>query len=517
MLPGSAHAQSVLPSVELPDPAIAPPMAVLLPVPEVRIAEAVASLDDLVPEILERSGIPGLAIAVTHGGETVYAKGFGKRIVGRPEPVDADTVFLLASLSKPVGATVVATQVSAGHISWNSPVQTFLPQFDLGDTWVSAHVTIGDLYAHRSGLPDHAGDDLEDIGYDRDAILERLALLPRGPFRGQYAYTNFGITAAAEAVAKAAGTDWASLSETALYKPLGMTSTSSRHSDYMARNNRAASHVPDGSGYAVSDMRQPDAQSPAGGVSSSVNDMARWMTLVLARGEAEGARMISEAALSPALSPQMIRGAPLDITARTDAYGFGFGVTTQMTGRVALSHSGAFAFGASTNVVMLPDLDLGIVVLTNAAPVGVAEAITASFIDRVELGLDSRDWLSAYAPRMASISQPVGSLVGVSAPAAPEPAKPASHYAGVYDNAYFGPATVVDTSGELVLRLGPEKRELTMTHWTGDSFVIYPLTENQPAGSVSLVAFAESAPEAGLTMQIEHLNQEGLGLFRRLD
>ncbi len=506
---------SPLPQLALPDPMTAPPMAVLLPVPEERIMTAISTLDDLGQDILTRTGIPGLAIAVVHGGRTVYARGFGDRAVGQPERVDANTVFLLASLSKPVGATVVATQVDAGRVDWDSPVRDFLPTFDMGDPWVSDSVTIGDLYAHRSGLPDHAGDDLEDIGFDRSAVLERLALLPKGAFWTEYAYTNFGLTAAAEAVATAAGMDWATLSETALYAPLGMTSTSSTHADYMARANRASSHVAVGNGYAEADTRQPDAQSPAGGVSSSAQDMARWMALVLGRGTAHGTKLISKDALLPALSAQMIRGAPMDVSARPGAYGFGFNVDTRLSGRVMLSHSGAFALGASTSVAMVPDLDLGIVVLTNAPPVGAAEAITASFLDRAELGMDSRDWLSAFAPLMAPLSAPVGHLVGAEPPADPAPVGPAERYVGIYDNAYFGPVSVAATSRSLVLRLGPDNRELPMRHWDGDTFAVNPVTENQPAGSVSLVEFLESPSKPGMTLRIEHLNGEGLGVFRR--
>lgn len=514
-LPETAAADSPLPELALPDPMIAPPMAVLLPVPEERIAQAITTLDELGREMLARAEIPGLAIAVVHDGQIVYAEGFGIRTAGVPAHVDADTVFLLASLSKPVGATVVATQVDAGRVAWDSPVRDFLPWFDMGDPWVSDHVTIGDLYAHRSGLPDHAGDDLEDIGFDRRAVLERLALLPKGKFRAGYAYTNFGLTAAAEAVAAAVGTDWASLSEAALYAPLGMTSTSSRHADYMAQGNRAASHVAVEGGYVIADRRQPDAQSPAGGVSSSAQDMARWMAMMLGRGTVQGTRLISGGALLPALSAQMIRGAQMDISARPGAYGFGFNVDTRLSGRVMLSHSGAFAFGASTSVAMVPDLDLGIVALTNAPPTGAAEAITASFLDRAELGTDSRDWLAAYAPMMAPLSAPVGHLVGAQPPAGVAQARPAASYVGTYDNTYFGPASVAQTGEGLVLRLGPEGRELPMQHWDGDGFVVYPVTENQPAGSVSLVEFFETTSEPGLKMRIEHLNDEELGVFQR--
>ncbi|MDK3016320.1 serine hydrolase [Pseudodonghicola flavimaris] len=502
-----------LPPLALPDPMPAPAQTVLLPVPETRIDAAIATLDDLGADVLARSGIPGLAIAVVHGGQTVYARGFGQRAVDRPDPVDADTVFLLASLSKSVGATVIASQVSAGRVGWTSLVQSYLPEFDLGDPWVSAHVTVGDLYAHRSGLPDHAGDDLEDLGYDRDTVLSRLGMLPQAPFRAHYAYTNFGLTAAALAVATATGTDWASLSERALYAPLGMASTSSRYDDYRARDNRAASHIRNGDSFVVADLRQPDAQSPAGGVSSSVHDMARWMAMVLAGG----GDLIDVEALRPALAPQMTDGLPLTIDARAGTYGYGFGVGVRPSGRVTFSHSGAFALGASTTYLMIPDLDLGIVVLTNALPTGAAEAIAASFADRVELGLDSRDWLAGYAALMAPVSAPVGSLVGVPRPTAPAPAQPDSVYVGRYGNGYFGPAIVTARDGGLRLHLGPQDhgQDLAMEHWDGDTFIVHPFTENQPAGSISRIDFLPDGTGALSVLRIEHLDDLNLGLFER--
>lgn len=509
-----AQAQQ-MPAFALPDPMPAPPRTVLLPVPDDRIDAAIASLDTLAQDMLDRTGIPGLAVAVVHDGQTVYARGFGIRAVGQPDPVDADTVFQLASLSKSVGATVVAAQVGAGAIGWDTPVHDALPWFDMGDDWVSAHVTVGDLYAHRSGLPDHAGDDLEDLGYGRHAVLERLGQLPQAAFRNHYAYTNFGLTAAAEAVATTAGTDWATLSDRAIYDPLGMSSTSSRYADFMARDNRASGHVPGADGYVVADLRQPDAQSPAGGVSSSVNDMARWMAMVLAGGKAGDTQLIPEDALRPAISPQTINGLPMAMNARGSTYGYGFGVGVRASGRVEISHSGAFALGASTNYVMIPDLDLGIVVLTNALPTGAAESLSATFLDRAELGLDTRDWLAAYGPIMASLSAPMGSLVGAEPPADPTPAQAADVYVGAYDNTYFGLANVVNTDAGLVLHLGPAARAYPMQHWDGDTFIIRPLTENQPEGSVSRVDFATGAD--GLNMTVEMLDEEGMGRFLRQD
>ena len=179
-----------------------------LALPDNAVDNAVAKLDGIVADLMKSSGIPGMAVAVVHGGKTLYAKGFGVKDVNRPaddpaNKVDPDTVFQLASVSKPIGATVVAHQVSQNAISWDTPVVDKLPWFALADPAATRMVTVGDLYSHRSGLPDHAGDQLEDLGYDRRYILERLRLLPLAPFRISYAYTNFGLTAAAEAVAAA--------------------------------------------------------------------------------------------------------------------------------------------------------------------------------------------------------------------------------------------------------------------------------------------------------------------------
>ena len=252
-----------------------------------------------------------MAVAVVRDGRAVYAKGFGIRKVGAPEPIDADTVFQIASLSKPVTATIVARQVAAGVVAWDTPVVKHLPWFRLKDPWVTSHVTIGDLLSHRSGLPDHGGDTLEDLGFDRRQVLERLRLLPLAPFRISYAYTNFGFTAAAEAVAVASGKDLATLSEDVLFKPLGMNSTSARFADFEKRTNRALRSRQDRRrAFSANISASPDAQAPAGGVSSSVNDMARWLAMVTQGGKFEGRAFIEQKALLPAMSAQAFSSHP---------------------------------------------------------------------------------------------------------------------------------------------------------------------------------------------------------------
>lgn len=481
-----------------------------------QIAKAVAELDAIVADVMTRSKIPGLAVAAVHRGETVYSKGFGVRRLGGPEAITPDTVFQLASLSKPVGATVVASQVSKGVVGWDSRMRELLPWFELSDPDRTEKLTIGDLYSHRSGLPDHAGDDLEDLGYDRKEILQRLKLLPLAPFRISYAYTNFGLTAAAEAVAEAAGTDWSSLSEDALYRPLGMTSTSSRFADYMAASNRAIPHSRDGDGFAPLYQRKPDAQSPAGGVSSTVNDLAIWLKMLLADGAHAGTPLIAPEALLPAISPQSFSDRPHSPDARSGFYGYGFNVGTDPSGRVRIGHSGAFLLGAGTCFAMIPSLGLGIVVLTNAAPVGAAEAITASFTDLAQLGHITRDWYGGYSSRFEGFYTKRGSTVGQNRPADAGPTPPQDLLTGTYSNPYFGKVEIKADGDKLVLLAGPKQIPFPLKPWNGPVMVFDFVTENAPDGSRSTLVFGDVSSGPAKSLEIELFSETGPALFERV-
>lgn len=472
------------------------------------VAHAVALLPAQVDALLARSGVPGLAVAVVAGGQTVLARGWGVCELGRSDRVDADTVFQLASVSKSIAATVVAQQVGTGRVRWDSRMQTLLPGFALQDEQVSAQLTVGDLFAHRSGLPDHAGDVLEDLGFDQRAALEKLRQLPLTPFRSSYAYTNFGLTAGAVAVATAAGQDWATLSEQALYRPLGMTRTSSRHADFERRSNRALGHVKEGGRWVVSRGRRPDAQSPAGGVSASVNDMAKWLIMVLQQGRVDGRQVVDATALAPALLPQS-QTSPATAQRPAGHYGFGFNVGATAGGQPAYSHSGAFSMGAATCFFVLPHSDVAIVALTNGWPVGLPETLCQQFIDSLESGSPQRDWWSLYAPAMQKMLAPEGELVGQPRPTQPAPARPLTDYVGRYANAYYGPLDVSVQDGRLLYTLGPARVTQALAHWDGELFVSALVGESASPGSLSKAQFA------GPRLTLEFYDKDGLGTFVR--
>jgi CubicO group peptidase (beta-lactamase class C family) len=492
----------------------APPNEVSgLPIPAGQIDEAISKVDGLVGDLMRSTGIPGMAVAIVHGGKTVYAKGFGARDAskggGEGNKVDADTVFQLASVSKSVGATVVAHEVSGGAVSWETPVASKLPWFALNDPYVTGHVTIADLYSHRSGLPDHAGDRLEDLGYDRRQTIERLKYLPLAPFRISYAYTNFGVTAAAEAAATAAGKPWEDLSDEAVYRPLGMASTSSRFADFLARPNRAVNHVKAGDRWEPRFQRDPDVQSAAGGVSSSVNDMARWLIMLLGNGTYNGQRIASPEALLPADTAQVVSAPATTPKARSGFYGHGFNVSVTSSGRTQYSHSGAFSLGAATNFVVMPSEDVAIIALTNAAPIGVPETLTAEFMDLVQYGQIRENWAALYKQALGWMNNPEGSLVGKQPPPNPAPARSLGDYAGTYANDYWGPAVVSEHDGALQLAMGPKNQTFPLTHWDGDTFTFQVTNENASPGTISKATFT------GAALNLEYFDSEKLGTFTR--
>jgi CubicO group peptidase (beta-lactamase class C family) len=384
---------------------------------------------------------------------------------------------------------------------------------------VTREVTIRDLLCHRTGLPGQAADQLEDLGYSREEILYRLRFLrPATSLRSYYDYNNLTYTEAGVAGARAAGKSWEELSVEKLYRPLGMTSTSSRFADYQAAPNHALLHVNIDGKWIAKYTRHPDAESPAGGVSSTVRDMVQWLRLQLGNGKFNGQQLIAAEALAETHRPQMVNRAPANpATDQAGLYGLGWGVAYDGGGRVRWSHSGAFDLGAATQVHLLPAEELGIVILTNAAPIGVPEGISASFFDLVLDGKVQRDWLGGYGQIFASFKEYDGRGTDYSQPPAQKSAPlPADAYAGIYHNDFFGDIEVVAKEGGLVLTAGPNKTPFPLQHWDRDLFLYQPVGEF--AGGLSGVAFRVGPDQKAASVVVENLDiySRGQGTFTRV-
>src|SRR5947207_2851216 len=480
-----------------------------------QVTHAIQEVERLAQKQIQENALPGLAIAVVFQDKAVYAKGFGVRDVNTKAPVDADTVFQLASLSKPVGSTIVAELIGAGKITWDSKLSVLDPTFAMFDPWVTREITIRDMYAHRSGLPEHAGDLLEDLGFTRAEILYRLRYQhPGSSLRSHYAYTNFGMTEGGIAAAKAYGLEWEEASKQKLYNPLGMNSTSSRYTDFMASRNKALGHVLVDGKWVQKFKRDPDAQSPTGGVSSSVNDLAKWLRLQLGNGKFDGKQVVDNDALVETHQPQMLTGFN-PFTKLPPFHGLGWNVGYDPEGRLRLNHSGAFGLGAATYVNLVPGEQLGIVVLTNAYPLGIAEALGTTFLDIALYGKPTQDWFALFR-QVYSNPAAIGTVLGFDyskPPASLAAALKNSAYVGRYANDFFGDISIIEKGGGLAIGQGPKNQTFPMKQYDRDTSTYE--TEGENAVGRSGITFTVGPDGKATQVIVENLNVRGEGTFKR--
>lgn len=480
---------------------------------------ALSKLDTYIGDTMQKTRLPGLAVGVVYQGRVVFLKGYGVRKLGDPARVDPDTVFEIASVSKPLASTVVASLVGSGIVRWDDRIQDLDPGFALSDKAASEQVTIRDLFSHRSGLPTGAGDVLEELGYSRPEILHQLRLVPlAGKFRETYHYSNFGLTEGAIAATLRTGKTWEEVAQEQLYGKIGMRSTSSRYSDYENNPNKAALHYLDKGVYKNWFVREADSEAPAGGVSSNVRDLANFIELQLGEGEFDGQRVVDKAALDETHKPEICAAEAGPVPpgkCSGSYYGIGWNVGKDASGRLMLSHSGAFDLGTGTAVYLLPYEQVGIVVLTNGTPIGIPEAVSLSFLDYFRYGSAKVDYLTAIKPifeKMFRESQDASpDYSKLTPPSKPSPAAKLSTYQGTYVSPYYGMLQIDVEGDRLVLRLPPRDAYYDLTHWDGDTFTYYFAGENTGVGRRGIKFL-----DGGKQVLVENLAIVNNGIFTKV-
>jgi CubicO group peptidase (beta-lactamase class C family) len=466
-----------------------------------QVQSALDRLDGLIEDGMAQTGVPGVAVAVVYADEVVYERGFGVRELGKPEPITPETVFQIASLSKALSSTLVAAVVGDGATTWDATIASLDPGFALSDPWVSDQVTIRDMLCHRSGLPAYGGDPLVSaFGYDRDECMRRLRYYAQAtPFRTAWAYTNLGFSAGAYAAAQATGESWEDLAEARLFAPLGMTNTSYRFADLERRENRAAPHFRTQDGvWEPGNVINEDAAAPAGGVSSTLRDLTKWLRMQLAGGRFDGQQVVASDPLRETHRPQIVLFSPPDpATGPTAFYGLGWNVSYDDRGRLEVTHPGDFN-SYSTQATFLPGAGLGILVLCNGGASAVRGAIPRAFLEMVTKGEPSRDWVStietSFAEALASILATSTPFPQGKPPADAAPPLALDVYTGVYTNTRYGEVTVRESADGLVLEYGVSEVQHRLFPWDRDVFSM-PLMGDEAAQIAQLGVLFTIGPE----------------------
>lgn len=433
-----------------------------------------AGLDAYIQQAMPQWEVPGFAIAVVKDDSVIFARGYGVRELGRPERVDENTLFAIASTTKAMTSAALGILADEGKLDWDDPVTQHLPGFQAGDSYVTRSFTIRDLLTHRSGLA--RNDNLWIASpFDRAEIIRRARFLPAsGRFRADYGYHNIMYITAGETVGAVSGTSWDDFIDRRIFQPLGMTRSTTRMDTVAVRANVSASHTREDGKIIAAPPRDYDEIGGAGAVFSSAAEMAQWIRLQLAHGSYDGRRLIADSTVKEMHSPQtIIRPDSVDerLFPETNfqAYGLGW-VVQDYKGRKLVHHSGYLNW-TRTHVGLIPAEGIGVVAISNLSSSNLQRAVMHRVLDAL-LGEPPRDWSAEFLALSERGRERAAEETRKLEAARQQDTRPSlalARYAGSYTDDLYGEIEISPDNGHLVLRYSPDY-VADLEHWHHDTF-----------------------------------------------
>lgn len=408
-------------------------------------------IDAIVEAFMAKFGLPGVAVAVIRPGQPDYVKGYGVRVLGKPETVDVHTQFGVASNTKAFTAAALALLVEAGKVEWDAPVVRYIPEFKMYDPALTPLVSVRDLLSHRAGLGLGQGDLMlfPQSDHTREDQLRGVQFLkPQYPFRSGYAYNNVMFTIAGLVIERVSGQSYESFVTERLLKPLGMNDTvlgwpNVTGSNVVGRHARLTGPLRGIGEYKVVAPEETLSFSPAAGLVTSVTGILPWLHTQLNKGVMpNGQRLFSETSSREMWKPASVAGSGAGPTPETPTaalfrtYGLGWFIQ-DYRGLRLVSHSGGLV-GQVTQQALLPEKGMAVVVYTNVED-GTSGQIRNAILDLL-IGAPAYDWLKAAADSTAKAAEKAVADAPKAQPGTPS--LPLEAYAGTYRDPWYGEVKV---------------------------------------------------------------------------
>lgn len=433
-------------------------------------------IDAYINKVISSLNVPGVGVAIVKDGKVVLSKGYGVKRMGTSDKVDDQTLFLIASNSKAFTATSLGLLVEDGKIRWDDKVVQHLPWFKMSDPYVTQNLTVRDLLVHHSGLQAYAGDIMlfPPATYSRKEILQKLPQLPlRYDFRTTYAYDNILYVAAGELVSTVAGMPWEEFVQERIFKKVGMKESIARYTDLKNKTNFSFGHARSYNDIRVVETFREtnigDAGNAAGGIVSNASDMANWLITQLDSGRTP----LKAHVLTPAATADLwkiIRPMPISkvdsliAPSQSDFWGYASGFRSYNYGKYkVIGHGGALS-GFVSQIAMVPDLKLGVVVLTNQASTAAYWSIIYHVLDYY-MGNPTFDWLGGYKRiQDSAVARALARKkdLSIAKVQGDKPSLPLKAYTGSFMEPLLGRATIQSEGDSLVLRFD------NMEHYVAD-------------------------------------------------
>jgi len=494
-------------------------------------------IDELVEDAMEKFTVAGVAVGVVKDGEIIHARGYGLKSVDTGEKVNEHTSFAIASNSKAFTSAALAILVEEGLLSWQDRVVDHIPEFKMYNDYVTQNFIILDLLTHRSGLGLGAGDlQFWPMGADftMDDLLTNFQYFePVSAFRTKYDYDNILYTISGELIKRISGQSWEEFVIEHILQPLGMKNSSTLPPGICDLPNMATPHLAvDGKLQTIPWFEHDHERlnGALGGVLSNAHDMCQWL-LVQLNGGRYG-KDLQQELFSEASQRQMWTihtPIPLRSNERYRSHFSGYGLgwrLSDLNGQMTVSHTGDLA-GMLSKTIMLPDLDLGVVVLTNSYYGGgpLFQAVSQSILDSY-LDLEPYDWTLHYLDRFlssASSAKKEVDRVWDVVENGDHQDVVIANYLGVYEDPWFGKVKIFLKDGQPWFKsyrspslTGPmfhykanafairwEKRELD-----ADAFAIFSLDEE---GKAERIRMKGVSPDIDFSYDFQDLD------LRRID
>jgi len=434
-------------------------------------------LDQYYAKMVKNWDVPSATIGIVKDGKLVFTGSYGVKEKGKTDKPDANTNYAIASNSKAFTSAILGMLVDEGMLNWNDKVKDHLPYFAVYDPWVSANVTIRDLLSHRVGLGTYSGDVIwYKANLNAEEIVKRVKFIPKAyDFRAGYGYSNVMYLAAGEVIRKITGKSWAENVKERIFNPLGMDKTVTNPNKLESVGNYATPHARENDINIPIDWVNWEEIGALGGIISNVNDISKWMILNLNHGVLRDDALFSKSTRNMVWMPH--NNHYVDHTKKNNfnrhftAYGLGWGLS-DYHGFLRVGHTGGYD-GMITAVTMIPDKNLGIVVLTNGMKSPIMAA-TYYGLDQF-LGVETVDW-SAKLLEARNKSQKNDTRVSDRKSARVMDTKPSialEDYEGNYKSDIYGKITISKKGENLKLNFehSPDL-SATLEHWHYDVFEI---------------------------------------------
>lgn len=464
--------------------------------------------DRFIEEAMTRSGVPGLSVVIVQEDKPIFLKGYGICKKGSPEKVNENTIFQLASVSKTFTAAGIAVLIDRKAINWDEEICKLFPEFILMDPYSTRYVNARDLLAHRTGLPAFGGDLLGQLGYTRAEVLARIRYItPETSFRNRAYYSNIGYFVAGELIEKISKNSFEKFIQDQFLTILRMNR--SGFTDKLEKSSNVAfAHAEIDGKLEVIPWDRSQVLAAAGGLVSSAADMAQWMSLHLNQGKVNGKQLIDPMTLeqmhlpSMASTPTFSEFPPIN---SQSSFSFGLGWDNyNYQGKMIVEKAGALD-GMRSIITLIPELRLGITVLSNLNLNILPELIRARFLEiflgKIAVNLSDEIWTkSIEMKKMLDVPHPKEIL----------PFKlELQNLIGQYQNELYGAVTVALEDKQLVIKAGPGMLRGELKPWSNDTFRLnWPLINS----GTDLVTFT-----FGPSGDADSFSTEALGTFKRIE